>query len=164
MANCCEYEMMIVGKTKESIERLVKIMKYEDPEFFIYRVFNVEVCEEPNQGYQSDLWVMKIFGDVAWSAESWINSPSNKENKFNGAYFTNLPHLCKELDIGVEIYTKEEGVGFQEHYVINNSGELVSSECEDWYCEYDEYGDFLSEEGGIEHFGEFSFPDEIYSK
>jgi hypothetical protein len=164
MANCCEYEMMIVGKTKESIERLVKIMKYEDPEFFIYRVFDVEVCEEPNQGYQSDLWVMKIFGDVAWSAESWIKSPPNKENRFNGAYFTNLLHLCKELDIGVEIYTKEQGCCFQEYYLVNNKGELVSDEYEDWHCEYDDDGNILSEEGGIEHFGEFSFPDELYGK
>lgn len=88
MANNCGYDMMIVGKTKESIERLAKIMRNKDPEFFIYRVFGVEIYEEPNQDYQSDLWVMKVCGDVAWSANSWINSQPNKEHKFNGAYFT----------------------------------------------------------------------------
>ena len=51
---------------------------------------------------------------------------------------------------------------FQEYYLVNNRGELVSSECEKWRYEYDDDGNILSKEGGIEHFGEFSFPDELY--
>ncbi len=40
MANNCKFYLKAVAKDKDALERLYKIMKYEDPEFFIHRVFS----------------------------------------------------------------------------------------------------------------------------
>ena len=41
MANCCAYDMRVVGKSKEAVLRMGKILGYEDPEFFLYRVMDM---------------------------------------------------------------------------------------------------------------------------
>ena len=46
----------------------------------------------------------------------------------NGAIRTSLPRICKRLKIAAEIYSMQYSSGFQEHYVINNQGEIIIEE------------------------------------
>lgn len=40
--------------------------------------------------------------------------------------------VCKELNIGLECWAMEPGVGFQEHFIINANGELTLNDSIDW--------------------------------
>ena len=163
MANCCEYTMQIVGQTKESVERLLDILNYKDKEFFIYRVQYVDTLESPHE--EDGLWVAKVLGDVAWSAHNWVNGETDKNHKSEtGAYYTNLPTVCKELNVAVEIWTRECGFQFQEYIVVNNLGEVPCNDCESWELEYDENMEVKEEKGGFDSWGEWSYPHEIFVK
>lgn len=166
MANDCSYDMQVVAKTKEALERLLSIMKYEDKEFYIYRVRDVYVNMEPNtlESKGGKLWTMKLAGDVAWSASAWVNGvPDPNDKSDTGAGYTNLVELCKTLDIGVEIWTSEPGMCFQEHILINNRG-MSSYDTTDWTVEYDEETDEPIEDGGFDNYGSWVNPEEIYEE
>lgn len=112
MANCCFYNMLAVSPKEESLERLIDIMKYKDPEWYIYRVR--ECTEEPI--YKSDdLYWVRISGDVAWSTSNWLLTeiPENeKGHSDNGTEYTSLVLLSGLLDIS--FYILSEGDDFMD--------------------------------------------------
>ena len=166
MANECEYEMTAVSRSREALERLVRIMTYQDPEYFIYRVFDAELngdIEATADGFH----VARIDGNVAWSCATWFTSEERPDSVHDatGAHYITLDLLCQRLGIGVEVYGQEVGCCFQEHHKCTHSGEVVS-DCADWSEEwYDDEGNELSypiEKGGLDGYGEESSPEEIY--
>ena len=164
MANNCFYILRAVSDKKARLDRLVSIMKYEDPWFYIYRVFSAEAdfeCEE-----EDGLFSRVISGDVAWSARLWVHDEASFYNpKIDGQYKT-LTELCKMLNIAVEIYTKETGLEFQEHYIVDNLGNILVSERANWSEEYaDDDEDCLEpigEWGGFEGWGDWT--DDIFKE
>ena len=175
MANNCVYDLKAVSKSKESLERLVKIMNYEDPEYYIYRCFS---AQDWSWSVDGDFHVVEITGDVAWSCNEWFSSTEEDETRLGDgwdykgdcgdAHYITLDLICKELGIGIECWGEEIGVGFQEYYLVNHEGEIVCNECRDFSRIYeDENGNDLDEpieEGGFEEYLEFSFPEEIYGE
>lgn len=129
MANYCYYTMKITGKP-ENIKEMYKIMKNDyDEGLHLHRVFNA---------YASDLITLEdgfiyVSGDCAWSVYSCMLEGEHtyytqnkeacaKENKaFNG---TTLTAESKRLNLGIEIYSEETGLEFEERYVIFN-GEIL---------------------------------------
>ena len=76
MANNCYYALKAVANNEEALKRLVRIMKYEDEEFFIYRCFQAiegEIKKEDN-----GLFSIEIEGDVAWSCAKWFDHEEDK--------------------------------------------------------------------------------------
>ena len=69
MANDASFDMKVVAKDKETIDRLLSIMKYEDKEFYIYRVRDVDVLYPAEK--EGDNYSAVFQGDVAWSASAW---------------------------------------------------------------------------------------------
>lgn len=129
MANNCGYNMRAIAQNKEALDRLLSIMGYEDSSRYIYRVFDVYKYGE---GRIDDLFYADFQGDVAWSAHPWVyDKPSREYPNNNGAKYTNLKVLCRALGIAAEVWTCEEGVGFQEHFIINNHGKVVTYDCVD---------------------------------
>ena len=112
MANCCFYNMLAVSPKEESLERLIEIMKYKDPEWYIYRVR--ECTEEPI--YKSDdLYWVRISGDVAWSTSSWLEkevSDKDRNASEDGTKYTTLVELSSLLDIS--FYILSEGDDFMD--------------------------------------------------
>jgi hypothetical protein len=162
MANDCSFDMKVVAKDKETIDRLLSIMKYEDKEFYIYRVRDVDVLYPTEK--EGDNYSAVFQGDVAWSASAWVRGiPDPNSKSETGAGYTNLVELCKTLDIGVEIWTSEPGMCFQEHILINNRG-LSSYDTTDWTVEYDEETDEPIEDGGFDNYGSWVDPNEIYEE
>ena len=160
MANCCSFDMMVVARKMESIERLLSIMSHTDKEFYIYRV-DASMLEEP--GEQDGLWVAKFCGDVAWSCTPWISDKPNPERKNNnGASYTNITELCKLLDIGVEIWAEEPGMCFQQYILVNHVGEVCADDTEHWEQEFDDDGELVNETGGFGEYGEWSSPEQVY--
>jgi len=142
MANNCIYSMRVVAKQKESIERLLKIMQYKDPEYYLYRVFSAEFadlgnCADPVYFEQDGDYVWsEIHGDVAWACDGWLGPKHEYHEKSKlGASYTNLYELCKVLNVGVEIWSEEPGQHFQEHYIVDHLGQRYLEQAEDYSME-----------------------------
>lgn len=176
MANNCFYTMKAVAKDKSALERLISIMTYKDPEYFIYRCFdaNAEISQD------GDYYVADITGDVAWSCTRWFESEEKPEELiilkyedgmkpiYGTAHYITLDVLCKKLGIGIELYSEESGCCFQEHYIVNHNGELIINESVDWTEDWwDEENDCEREEplitGGFSYYCEFDDNDSIYN-
>lgn len=178
MANICNYNMIVVSPKKENLERLIKIMKYKDEEYFIYRCFYVSSENEISFDKENDVYYMKLNGDVAWSVEKWFECDEDKEEKviigrnennetiYGNAHYITLDILCKKLDLGIEVYAEESGCCFQEHFRINHYGECTFNESAEWILHWvDDNGNDLEEpyeEGGLDNYNEFSTLKEIY--
>ena len=142
MPNICDYAMGIEGK-QENIHKLHTIMSKEDytsgPHLF--RVFDADLI-------QDDEDFGEIVGSCAWSVSVCMLEESSAayihgdDASSNG---TSLERLSKDLELKIEIYSDEPGVGFQEHYVIEN-GEITVKEIEDveyyWTDEFDTVEEF----------------------
>lgn len=113
MANCCFFNLTALGK-KENLDRLYRIMKYEDGEYYLYRVRDVEVISFKE--WKNGLFEMILSGDVAWSSEPWINSERYGVKDKDGCEFTSMTHLSEVLDLAIEWYT--EGDDFAEHMAV----------------------------------------------
>ena len=146
MANDCYFDMMVVSPNRESVERMYKIMKYEDPEYYIYRVRDVSESSDIEYDDISGLYYQTLCGDVAWSASRWVTDEPNPEDKAeNGAGYTVLPELAKVLDISFEVFTEECGMCFSEYLHITPEG-VVEAECCDYHSMYldDDDWEYLS--------------------
>ena len=165
MANDCCGNLRVVTKNKETLDRIVKILKCEDSEFGIYRCKDADDSESYKDG---NLWVKDIFVDGAWNCKQFFNYGNRSDSKLvirseNGkeicAHYTDLCHIAKVLDCGFELYSTEPGMGFCEHLACNRFGKMID-ETSDYECDYDGHEEF----GDMDYFGEYMFSDEIYGK
>lgn len=129
MSNCCFYDMIAVGKI-EDLNRLVKIMKYEDPEYYIYRVKEIDVERIATVEKGSDLKFIHLLGDVANSSSSWAYDEPMPDENGKGMYVS-LVYLSKLLHLNIEWQTEGCEEAFQEHFAIVD-GVLKVDESTDW--------------------------------
>ena len=142
MANTCEWEMTVVGKTKKSLRRLVDILLYKDPEFCLYRgrQNDFQDWEEefaPVKDEQSGMWSMCLEGEVACSCAGWFKRMKRdcsygKKAEGGSGTFRVFQDICKALNIGVELYAADGELCVQEHYAVNHLGRLIHSETEEF--------------------------------
>lgn len=118
MPNYCDYDMKIVGH-KDNIKELIQIMQYKHPNYTMYRIFDADVYDEEDNA-------VYVSGDVAWSILSTMISPPPNR--------TTIIDQSKRLNLDVEIFSTEPGIGFQEHFIIKR-GTIVVNECME-YLEY----------------------------
>lgn len=165
MANECSFMIRAVARSRESLDRLEKILDYEDKEFYLYRVFSSD-RDKSEDFVEDSLYVATFYGSVAWAAEGWVHDTPDPKDiiEKTGAHYSTFTEICPALDIGVEIYAEEEGCEFQECFRVNHLGELTWDECQHWVPYYDEDGDRdeSMDEGGISGYLEWSHAKEIY--
>lgn len=165
MPNWCEYDMCVVSKNREALERLIRVMNYEDDEYYIYRVSQATAGEIE---YDDDLYTVRIMGFVAWSCSSWFDNMERKDETIkSGGHYITLDLICKRLSIAVEVFGEESGMGFQEHFLCNANGDVIYNECAEWHqIWFDDDGNDLPEpieSGGLEYYDEFDSPSAIYN-
>jgi len=127
MANNCCYSMKIVG-TKGNCERFVRKLKsYEEPNHF-WRIFEAGVynCDGDDDNYE-----MYICGDCAWSLETCCRASGYSHG------IDLFEVNTRELELKLEAWSEESGIGFQEHYIYDN-GECLADECEEKFDSNDE--------------------------
>lgn len=135
MANNCYYEMMIKGSKENCRKWLRKMKSYDEPNHF-WRIFDATVYDE--QGTDDEYYI-NIMGDCAWSLESCCRTSGYSNGVDLFAVNT------KELNICMEAYSREEGIGFEEHYIYDNDGICIVEECVDYleiYWDKNECPDF----------------------
>lgn len=130
MPNYCYYEMKVIG-SDDAIDELISMMKYSHPTHHFYRAFEADVYER-GENYAF------ISGDVAWSINCamfcYIGYCNGTDKQFDF-----ISNVSERLQLEIEIFSSEPGIGFQEHYLIR-CGEMIIDDCKD-YSEYyfDEY-------------------------
>lgn len=126
MANDCLFWLRVVSPKKKAISDLEKIMQYKDEKRYMYRVRELQ---KTKQWKQNDLYVAEFEGDVAWSDHYWFH-PYDM-SRFEGNKQPppkTFQELCPELDIGVESWTEELGIGFQGHVACDRHGKILVDE------------------------------------
>lgn len=167
MPNWCSYTMKAVSKDKKALDRLISIMSYNDKEYYIYRCSSVHVADEYTVG---DYFVVMLDGDVAWSCSRWFDSCEiiNETNGASEAHYISIDLLCARLGIGVEVFSEEPGMQFQEHYLCHATGEIVDNECVPWTSSwFDDDGNDVDEpieSGGFDYYCDFDSPLRIYGE
>ena len=113
MANQCEFKLKATGFIKDINNLLPKLKQYKA----------VDIIEEDIEEHDNRYSSLTIIGYCDWSVYSSL---------INGPYIQNslLPD-CKNHSVVMEVYSSEPGIGFQEHYIINN-GELVLDDLVDY--------------------------------
>ena len=161
MPNVCEFIMKVSGDSKnvrEALEIFVTEYTNDEGNFaslndnpFIFRT-NINEVEEVG----SD---MIINGDCAWSvAQCMLDVPNSyyAENKHNNNFKgTTLSLISETLQLKIEVFSKEEGMFIQEHYLIDNGTMIISEEAE-CSTEFDDDEDDYVLVNGIENWGKFS--------
>lgn len=128
MANNAYYRAHIKGD-ESNVKEFIRAMKWEGEyaENGAGRIFSCYVIDEcvlwsdANHAYFCDM-----EGDVAWSILSALRKEYNPNN---------IEELSKRLNLVIEMFSQEPGMGFMEHFVVDN-GKVLCDDCFD-YCEYD---------------------------
>lgn len=159
MANDCLFTMRVrsrsVADLKEFLER-VESKSYRKS--WLSRIFDFYAEDTKiENGY----FVCSAWGSCAWSVwscmfegESTYYSCANGENKKSKR--TTINRLCKRFKVECEIFSEEYGVGFQEHYFINEKGEILINDCKDAF-EKENNNEEYEIIGGFDNYLEFSF-------
>ncbi len=157
MANNCFYQMRVVGK-KENVEEFIRVLNYEDDNHWLSRIFSA--YDEGWENLKDGRVACSIYGDCAWSVHSCMFSGY-------GSYFgdgtdaktgqTTVGMESRRLQLEIEIYSTESGIGFAEHYFIRNGEVLISDE-----TDYNEYWYDADDYENFEEFKkEYHLPDDL---
>lgn len=129
MPNYCDYSLRVQGKP-DNVEEVVKTIQakysYDTMEFdhkkHLFRVFTSFISDddEPEEGIRSVI----IDGECAWSVSTCMTEigyyKEAKEEYGNNFRGTTLKELTKATNTMIEVYSKEYGSCFQEHYLYKN--------------------------------------------
>lgn len=131
MANYCDFEMMVRGKSERVDTFYRYLTDYENSLKNFARIFSAEIDSESvnDEGIKT----MKIFGDCAWSVYSCMCEGKYAyftENKDADLNLTCLREATEELSLEVEVRATEEGMGFWEH-IHYKDGECLCEDCGD---------------------------------
>ena len=170
MSNTCFCTMKVVAKSRDTLLRVGKIFREEDPEYALaYADDGFEMTAGPKETGDG-LWEA-VFEGAMRNSGARAFEPYGEEVVLPGgtARLASFPELCKKLGFGVEYWGKEGGCCFQEHFAMTAAGRLVANESLEWYEEWeDEDGNELDdpiESGGFgERYETFFSPKYIYGK
>ena len=164
MANDCFYSLKAKGNAKD-LTRLLNIPRNEDREYALSRIFSAELGKLKED-------TILINGTVAWSVSSCMFDEEMFDEEISyiaqyGSKFrdsetlkrTTIDRLAKLLHIKVEIWSEEYEVGFQEHYIVNEYGEIELNESRKAYKEEvgEEGEDDYIVVGGFKNIYNYSF-------
>ena len=141
MPNWCVGTTIITGEKRNIRNFLDRFLSYDEdneekPKKYFARSFidssykdifeNFEI--DTNQSKESDIMNYVIYVSFAWSAYGCL--VEGYPQKYQDTCI-DLETACKLDDVEMEIYTEEEGIGFEEHIICNRYGEIIKNECID---------------------------------
>lgn len=141
MPNYCYAEIRVVGNAR-CVDEFTKILdadySYTTGEFshtpHFFRVFEAYITNEEVFGlmkrttYQIEcawsVYCCMMDGPMSYYAENKQDFPK----QYGVFYGTYLQECARRLGLFIEIFSEEEGMGFNEYYVIDNHGYDVRNE------------------------------------
>lgn len=107
-------------------------MQYKDAEYQFSRIFSADMWLRDTE-VSTGTTIMYISGDCAWSVAVCMCEFGYQRLQSDDRRCT-LQRLSEELQLDIEVWGEEPGMGFQEHYVYR-CGSVGTDEC---------FGDFES--------------------
>jgi len=127
MANECLFNLIVKSKNKRNLSNVKKhIMGIN--ERILYRTWSSK-REIKKIIKKEEYYILQINGACAWSCSSCMFDTSSGylKNKNEGNLIS-LNEICREENVQIEVFGREYGVGFLEHYFVDKNGELVCQE------------------------------------
>lgn len=164
MANLCDFTMRVNGKNKESIEKFRAALMQEDKNLWMGR--GAEVTSQSCWCLSDGRVSAEFEGYVKWSIQSALidDALSMRTQKESGTGywgdiddikdFITLCEATERFNVTVEVFSKEPGCCFQEHYIIAN-GDFICNETAEYYEDYNEDMGEYEESGGFDYYGIF---------
>ena len=156
MANVCDFTLKAVSKDKNALLRLIAVLVYKDFEYHLHGVYGIS--KDNNIPYEipdSGLWAVTIIGEQKWNCWRWMNTDGNGWTGMKTKEIL-LPALCKTLGVGVEVWSSEPNMAFQEHILVDAEGSVIVDDNEEWNIEDDS--------SGFENFEVFRPENEIFGE
>lgn len=165
MANVCSIRMRIAAKDAKTISEFIEDVR-DNACFRVYEGIFSRFVEKEDFDPST---VQNIDGVCAYDATfsvAWSFITAFEDDGVYKMFGTEPPYekyfheFCKDHGVGIEAYSEESGMGFEEHYIISPSGQIVVDDVTDMSEEYDEVeGDWIKVGG----FGDpdFMAPKEI---
>ena len=158
MPNICIGTVKVRGY-KDNVEEFTRIIQskydYDKPDLDFHKPHFWRVFEAYLSSYETYglLAVAEYDISCAWSVAACMlpgkfSYYDDTKDGINGikTYGTHLLEIGKKLNLDVEIFSSEPGVGFQEHYRIQ-SGIMCEDECTEYHelyiGEYETYQDLI---------------------
>ena len=125
MANICEYQMKVIG-SNDSFRAFTDILKASVSRDNAKEVLGGIISADVSEIIDGAIF---IAGTCKWSIlTSMIEGPSSYYNDYKekpeewSTPLTNLVKLAKELNLTIEAFSNELGLGFTEYYLITPDG------------------------------------------
>lgn len=152
MPNDCTFEMRAAGTPEAIDEFMARLLDYDHrPHFWrVFEAIKLNCVQNPDDGRAH----ATIYGYCAWSVHSCMNKGfgtyADEFHDKDPTATTSLRDTSHDLNLEIEVYSQEPGIGFAEHYHYNNGEVIVEEErdyCEYYYdeSEYDSFEDFKYE-------------------
>ena len=132
MANSCLYKMHVKGDVK-NIEEFLRVMTDYDYDRHFWRVFSAEAYGKIEN--EDGSFTYYIDGECAWAVYSCMLMKNGAYATGDNEKDTSLQLESKRLNLEIEVFSEEEGMGFQEHFHYKN-GEIITEESVDASCHY----------------------------
>ena len=161
MANDCLFTLKVRGTNKNKINAFLRAVGQSNYHYeHLSRIFEF-TNEEVDLVKEDNAYVGECWGDCAWSVWSCMFEGdhtyySDFKSNDNGKR-TTIDRLCKKYNVRCEIFSEEYGVGFQEHYLIDEDGVVLVDECEEATEEEKEDGEWEVKGGFGNNYLCFSF-------
>lgn len=161
MANICEFSMLINGEPQKLLEvRKIFLADYDYSKDKVtctedYHVFRTWVDEDVNDTDVSHGY-LSLCGECAWSVATCMLEEGYYQDYVtrDGFKGITLNQISERYGVDIEVYSKEYGMAFEEHYLIKN-GKFEIDDVVSFESIYDEASDdWIGEKGG---FGEWQF-------
>ena len=167
MPNICIGTVKVRGY-KDNVDEFTRIIQsnynYDKPDLDFHKPHFWRVFEAYLSSYETYglLAVAEYDISCAWSVAACMlpgkfSYYDDTKDGINGikTYGTHLLEIGKKLNLDVEIFSSEPGVGFQEHYRIQ-SGIMCEDECTEYHelyiGEYETYQDLIDDYEGDDRF------------
>lgn len=131
MANWCYVGLVAVG-SKVDVDKFLEIVDNTDyTKKHMY--FNVDIIsEEAYIDEKNDKYMCLIYGEVRSSVAGTLRG-GNIENTSKVVY---LEDIARDYSLQIEYFSEEPNMGFQEHGIIDNKGNVVKDERIPYYDFY----------------------------
>lgn len=156
MANICDFEMHLVGAEKD-IETFFNVLT-QNGNVWMGRGAEAEIEMNDNEAVITGQCKWSVYAALVMDADSMKNqketgkgSWTESQDWFNEHEFLSLYEACEKFNVNMEVYSREPGCEFQEHYKYEN-GEISEDTC-NYSEEYnEETGDYECSGGFVWNF------------
>ena len=121
MANICEFKMKVIGEDLRDIKIFLAALRGE------YSPSVGDYIEIQKETYSIDRKAAIFEGWCKWSVSEGMCASIAEEN------FITLQEACEKWKLICEVYSKEPGHKFQEHYICDK-GKVVKNERTEYSC------------------------------